>query len=137
MSYNKLIWKNKDIITADKLNHMEDGIGDSALVIELIENQETYDLTPKRDYTFGEIRKAFEGGASISLMLIRDDEPNGIVARQGYKINELTYTITEGHSEGAAGYYAGELHFETAGSTLEELDNVIYGAPVEIIDENM
>lgn len=29
MSYTKQNWKTKDVITADKLNHMEDGIEDA------------------------------------------------------------------------------------------------------------
>lgn len=31
MSYEKQTWKNGDIITAEKLNHMEDGISESSI----------------------------------------------------------------------------------------------------------
>ena len=38
LSYNKNIWKNGDLITKEKLNHMEDGIYDAHDEIERLKN---------------------------------------------------------------------------------------------------
>lgn len=33
MSYEKITWKDRDVITADKLNHIEDGVGTSSQLL--------------------------------------------------------------------------------------------------------
>ena len=48
MSYTKQTWQNGDIITAEKLNHMEDGIsegGGGALVVHIDEETGALDKT--------------------------------------------------------------------------------------------
>lgn len=40
MSYEKQTWETGQVITAEKLNHMEDGIGGGILVVSEIETQE-------------------------------------------------------------------------------------------------
>ena len=57
--YSKQTWKNGDVITEDKLNHIEDGIanGGGVLIITSTEDAEhQYDILDK---TFAEIKEAF------------------------------------------------------------------------------
>ena len=57
MSYDKQTWQRGDVITANKLNHMEDGIatgGGGVLVV----NRITEGQTTRLDHTWQEIRNA-------------------------------------------------------------------------------
>lgn len=79
MSYNKTTWQNGDVITADKLNHMEDGI-DSQPFIVLV-GVYTYDpdegfvsyhmLTPLADF-----KQAVADSKTILLNLVDEDSNN-------------------------------------------------------------
>lgn len=40
MAYEKQIWENGDVITADKLNHIEDGIENNNLGYEIVESEQ-------------------------------------------------------------------------------------------------
>lgn len=66
MGYNKQYWANGDLITAAKLNHMEDGIaeggsgsGGGALVINVNPSGDPIGTTLTLDKTAGEIIAAF------------------------------------------------------------------------------
>ena len=71
MAYEKQTWATGDIITANKLNHMEDGIAeDSVFVVTFTNDGESITA----DKTITEVREAYlagktiigkEGGASI------------------------------------------------------------------------
>ena len=74
MAYTKQIWTNGDVITAEKLNHMEDGIksgnensGGGILVVNIIAHSQTSgsecEITP--DHTYEEIDQAREDGMII------------------------------------------------------------------------
>lgn len=64
MAYEKQTWKCGETITADKLNHMEDGIANSGggTLEPLILRESSADTL---DTTFGEIKEAFNSGRPI------------------------------------------------------------------------
>ena len=114
MAYEKQTWVTGEVITAEKLNHMEDGIsgsgGSNALICEYDYNLE------HTDKTFGEIKDALLSGKTA---LLKTDD-YGIC-----RVRALTsYNI--GGSEGS--YFCsvgfdGNLLSSDAYSTIEELDN--------------
>lgn len=64
MAYEKQTWACGDTITADKLNHMEDGIanaGGGALICEVIQEGNKTRLNK----TFGEIKEAINSGRQV------------------------------------------------------------------------
>ena len=68
MAYEKQIWTTGDVITANKVNHIEDGIanggGDSAFIVNL--NNETLTL----DKTWNEIKTAFTNKQPCYVALV-------------------------------------------------------------------
>ena len=62
MSYTKTTWQNGDIITAEKLNHIEDGVasGDdsSIIVVTVTKDSNTYTA----DKTYQEARNVIDSG---------------------------------------------------------------------------
>lgn len=68
MSYEKQTWMNGEVITADKLNHMEDGIADSGggaggvFVVNM-----TYGDFLELDKTWKEIHDAIVSGYSVII----------------------------------------------------------------------
>lgn len=76
MSYVEQTWTQGDVITAEKLNHMESGIaesggGSSALLVTGTDNGEQIFLNK----TFTEIKNAFAVGAPV-LVTITSDSNN-------------------------------------------------------------
>lgn len=77
MSYEKQTWATGDVITANKLNHMEDGIaGGGAYVFRPTGSPKVLDKT------FAEIKDMIEAG----VVLYEYNEYN-----QYYSLNTLTY----------------------------------------------
>lgn len=68
MAYEKQEWKNGDTITAEKLNHMEDGIesvgGGGAFIITATENNHNELVLNK---TWAEIKGAYDNGNIITI----------------------------------------------------------------------
>lgn len=71
MTYTPTTWATGDVITADKLNNIEQGIvnagGAKALIVtasNLPDKNNTY-TTPTLDKTFDEIANAISGGRAI------------------------------------------------------------------------
>lgn len=56
MSYEKQTWVTGETITAEKLNHMEDGISAGAMVLHYDSEEGHFDKT------FNEVRQAIENG---------------------------------------------------------------------------
>lgn len=70
MSYTKQTWVTGDTITATKLNHMEDGIGDFIIGYNITAyNAQTGDITYTRDKTNAEIIEAYNNGKSIKALI--------------------------------------------------------------------
>lgn len=115
MAYEKQTWTTGEVITADKLNHMEDGIsgsgGSNALICE-------YDNDAGHtDKTFGEIKTAFLSGETVLLKTGDYGETYYMHALTSYGIykSEDSYYCDVG--------FDGNLMKSDFYSTLEELDN--------------
>lgn len=104
MAYEKTEWKNGDTITAEKLNHMEDGIaegggsGGELLVVNAVpesEGSSAYNF----DKTFGEIWEVYKSGRPI---VINMEHQHGI-------LESIYYTfVPEGEYPG---YAQGDVKF--------------------------
>ena len=73
MSYEKQTWANGDVITAEKLNHMEDGIaGAGGLVVRasLVDESTPYYVLDK---TYSEILAAYTNRQNITFWGCFDD----------------------------------------------------------------
>ena len=105
MSYEKNIWKTGDIVTSEKLNHMEEGIesgggsGGGVLVVPMTVDESTQGLTFQK--TWKEIFDAIAGGSFV-IGAMHDTE------------GAVQYTITELYPD--AGRYV--LNFVIGGDTL-------------------
>ena len=71
MSYTKQTWVTGDTITAEKLNHIEDGVADSGSVFNINVTEEGTTWTMNK--TWNEIKNAFLSGKMLVVSL-----PNGI-----------------------------------------------------------
>ena len=67
MAYEKQNWQCGDVVTAEKLNHMEDGIANSGGVAPLILQGVEEGNDVRLDKTFGEIKSAFNSGKTTWL----------------------------------------------------------------------
>ncbi len=69
MAYEKQTWANGDLITAEKLNHMEDGIDESSLIedfkITLTTDSVASYANPVVDKSFSEIKDAYDSGKKV------------------------------------------------------------------------
>lgn len=95
MSYEKQTWKNGDIITEDKLNHIEDGIaevgssgGGGGMAIHI----NTVDSAQVMDKTWQEITDAISAGI---IPIVVESYPPGVY---------LSIVIGSGFDE-STGYY--------------------------------
>lgn len=89
MSYDKQTWQRGDVITANKLNHMEDGIATGGGVIEVhvaIE-EDVYTL----DKTWNELKQSLASGNIILIHWIDDD------AVSISMLTQCVYVIDEGY----------------------------------------
>ena len=80
MAYEKQTWQCGETITADKLNHMEDGIeeccsgGGSALIVKVDHIEETDDaILIHYDKTYQEVKDAYDAGLPIYFDTKNDD----------------------------------------------------------------
>lgn len=105
MSYEKQNWKNGDVITETKLNHMEDGIatGGGVLVVNgtIDGNTMTLDKTWQEIHDAGTVVLIFEFDADtqVSNWLTMVDYING-----GYGCTFIGGNKIEFHTDSADGY---------------------------------
>ena len=66
MSYDKTTWQTGDVITANKLNHIEDGIanGGGVVVVHVTEENDTFTL----DKTWNELQELLSSGALVATL---------------------------------------------------------------------
>ena len=101
MSYEKTNWTSGDVITAEKLNHMEDGIGlagGSALIVTGTDDGTQITLNK----TFGEIKTAYNAGTPIFITITLS---NGV-----YTDEEITQVISVKTSLENDEVYVGNVH---------------------------
>ena len=98
MSYEKQNWKNGDVITETKLNHMEDGIatGGGVFVVggTIDGNTMTLDHTWQEIYDVGAclLRHADpDGGYSCALLISVYEEDGTYVCRFAYGQREMDF----------------------------------------------
>ena len=72
MSYEKQTWTTGDVITAEKLNHLEDGIESGGMMIVTITGNDTDGYTS--DKTFAEIEAAYLTMLLVVRYIIDDGE---------------------------------------------------------------
>ena len=128
MSYEKHTWETGELITADKLNHMEEGIeggggsGDSAIIVHAVYNETTE--TWLLDKTNEELYALFEEGKPIFVEREETYEVNGfthaykglgqiIVAEyitgedEGTEVEEWDFMPSSGYGDRFYGYWKG------------------------------
>jgi len=69
MAYTKQTWQTGETITADKLNHIEDGIAGGTLVIGGFSNDDDDNLVGTSDKTWQEIDNALATGARCVVVV--------------------------------------------------------------------
>lgn len=115
MAYTKTTWATGDTITADKLNHAEQGIYDAnagALIIATY-SLETYTTSLNKKY--GEIVAMFESGICPVIKYSEDGEDSYYpVIKVGYSASDEKYRVMDGDE---ASYFATDEddYPETAG----------------------
>lgn len=81
MAYEKQTWKTGDIITAEKLNHIENGLSVfeiNIMSIELVEDQSSpYKFVATIDKTYNEIREAVLAEKYVVLNYSPSGGPTG------------------------------------------------------------
>lgn len=89
MAYEKQTWQCGDVVTADKLNHIEDGLeelsqsgGGSALVANIVADKGSKGQDIKRlDVTAKQLFDAYEQGAVIEYREVEYEEYEGVTCK--------------------------------------------------------
>ena len=102
MAYEKQTWQTGDVITQEKLNHMEDGIagagGGSVLVVNTNEDLSTNSIV--LDKTWAEIQEAVVShGVVVHKTLLGGDEiytpvTVGVIAGLYIVVSDFVFTTT-------------------------------------------
>jgi len=109
MSYTPTEWNNGDVITAEKLNKLENGVaaggsGGGVLVVNITESDGVYTT----DKTAGEIKAAFESGTPVVI------PSSHTVPEAGYTVPFLIYVNADAGSEPSGDYWAVFFYGEQA-----------------------
>ena len=123
MSYIKQTWTTGDTITAEKLNHIEDGVANTnSMLIDMTFDSETRLL--KSNVLFSDIVSAFINGVEIVVHIpeVTDYSVAEAYLRLRAYIPESTYRVftydTEASSllnklyENEQGYFCGEVYID-------------------------
>ena len=117
MSYEKQTWANGDVITAEKLNHIEDGVyansqSGGVLVVHVTWNEagtEAY-----LDKTYAEISVAFASDAIVQVIYIgQEGGASGVISEwfvgdDGYYVTVDNYEYVADTATGVLTYSNGE-----------------------------
>lgn len=82
MSYEKQTWTTGEVITAEKLNHMEDGIGSCVMVATATEDGEFIVL----DKTYNEINNHLASGGMVFVHQQQGDDSYSTVFVSGVSV---------------------------------------------------
>lgn len=138
MAYSKQTWATGDVITAAKLNHMEDGIGDNSFLITITQTYDEGNLVFAFDKTFNEIMTAYSAGKMIDVIIVDTDnetyssyyKPYFIGVTVGSDINVLCTKaiIVNGSSDKVS-----RINCETYSVTLDSSDDIFYSYNMGIV----
>lgn len=93
MSYEKQTWVNGEVITADKLNHMENGIGDNSVFIVEVE---TGNPPTNPTATFSEMEQALLAGKTLVLRYLN------MPKQYGNQFDDLQFTAYYDYGQGSS-----------------------------------
>ena len=116
--YTKQTWNTGDVITEEKLNHIEDGIANSGALI-------VHEVERALDKTFGEIWNAYGNGVKV---LLNTQEVEGDTTDTAYyPVGKINY----GHnsSTGNCGCFVGFQEYADYSSTAATLDELFNSHP--------
>ena len=110
MSYTKQTWVTGDIITANKMNHMEDGIAGAGGATPLIvQYGEIVGSTQYLDTTFGDIMTAYEAGRPVIFKVnMLNDDPNEY---QEYMLGSCSDASYSSQDTGDNRWWVGQVDF--------------------------
>lgn len=77
MSYNKQTWVNGDIITADKLNHIEDGVESASNEVFIVSVLKNGSAVSDPSHTYAEMMEAYDSGKYLVCKLLMVPEQYG------------------------------------------------------------
>ena len=129
MSYTPTEWKTGDIVTAEKLNKMEDGIENAGgtLIIEPTITREGNTTTYSLHTSFNDIKNAFLSGRNIVVQFIIPDSP-------GYDIYSIRPFVVEEINAVEGDEYGIRFYFETpSGDTCSALPYVTEDPDSDIV----
>lgn len=99
MSYEKQTWQTGDIITAEKLNHMEEGITGGTLIIGGFSRDNERNIVGVADKTWQEIHDALVAGKECIVVLHDGNHVLRVVIDQvGFESGAGKYFIGGGMS---------------------------------------
>ena len=105
MSYEKHTWETGEIITAEKLNNLENGVasggGTGAFMVKFIFDMQTGEITGA-DKTLEEIYQACKDGKNViglSNYILEDDEEEFSEAFSYFNLNYISYSYEINESE--------------------------------------
>jgi len=124
MTYTKQTWTTGDVITADKLNHMEDGIADIGGGIVLLNVTQTPDTAYHLGKSYSEITEIIESG-NIPVAVF-DGDRTFIMPFLGMSTTGSQYT-TLFLSSGLSGSPGLEIFTFNATTATEELVHIDIG----------
>ena len=97
MAYEKHTWETGETITAEKLNNLEDGIGDSSIfIVNISAHGSGGSYTVTADKTYTELKAAYDAGKIIVGNI--DDDQGG--APDDYHIRYQALASTSGINYG-------------------------------------
>lgn len=100
MSYEKQTWATGDVITAEKLNHMEDGIAGGTLVIGGFSYSDNNELTGTSDKTWQEIYNAMVAGVRCVVVIAGTDGCSQLTITASFHVGGR-YSFSINHPAGS------------------------------------
>lgn len=124
MSYTPTIWASDDVITASKMNKIEQGIVDSKRSVFIVNFN--YDDSLENyvtDKTFGEICAALMSGKLVILKAIISDSETSNYTEHTDLLTGYGTIYSEGVYIGTIGFFGFDLYTEES-ETVEGLDDL-------------
>lgn len=131
MSYNKTTWDTGDVVTAEKLNNIEDGIENASgvLIIEPTIVREGSNVTHNLHTSFNDMKSALLSGKNILAKITTPQPPEEYIEELGISESEYDpYTYVPFSITGLAGLDAASRY------TISFTYNTILTGMVEEVD---